>query len=91
MKLQNQEVFLFAAKIGSLEGHLYHRRKVEPLANWVDNISRMYRNLSPEVKEELAPVLIPILIRAMEYGRRVLEPENREKLQEMLNEASAIL
>ena len=91
MKLPTQEIFLLAAKVGSLEGYLYHRRKVEPLDNWIDNLSRMYANLSPEVKEEIAPVLLPVLKRALEWGQKVLEPELREKLVAMLNEASASL
>lgn len=91
MKLPTQEIFLLAAKAGSLEGYLYRRRKVEPLDNWVDNLTRMYANLSPEVKEEIAPVLLPVLKRALEWGNRVLEPELREKLVAMLNEASASL
>ncbi len=89
MKLQHQEVFLFAAKAGALEGYLFRRRKVEPLTNWIDNISRMYRDLSPEVKKELDPVLVPVLQRTLEYGKRVLEPELKGKLEQMLLESSA--
>lgn len=89
MKLQHQEVFLFAAKAGALEGYLFGRRKVEPLTSWIDNISRMYHDLSPAVKKELEPVLVPVLQRTLEYGKRVLEPELRGKLEQMLLESSA--
>ena len=89
MELQHQEVFLFAAKAGALEGYLFRRRKVEPLTNWIDNISRMYHDLSPEVNKELAPVFVPVLKRILEYGKRVLEPELKGKLEQMLLESSA--
>lgn len=89
MKLQHQDVFLFAAKAGALEGYLFRRRKVESLTNWIDNVSRMYHDLSPEVKKELAPVLVPVLKRTLEYGKRVLEPELRGKLEQVLLESSA--
>ncbi len=86
---EHQEVFLFVAKAGALEGYLFKRRKVEPLNNWIDNISRMYHDLSPEVKKELDPVLVPVLKRILEYGKRVLEPELKGKLEQMLLESSA--
>ncbi len=53
MKLQHQDFFLFAAKAGVLEGFLFGRRKIEPLTNWIENSSRMYRDLSPEVRRSL--------------------------------------
>jgi hypothetical protein len=81
---QYKELFLFAAKAGALEGYLFHRQEVEPLANWVDNIGRMYDELSPEVKREVAPVVAPVLERALEYGDKVLEPGFKEKLQQLL-------
>ena len=89
MKLQHQEVFLFAAKAGALEGYLFERRNVEPLTNWIDNISQMYHDLSSEVRKELAPVLVPVLKRTLEYGKRVLQPGLEEKLEQMLRESSA--
>jgi len=81
---QYQELFLFAAKAGALEGYLFKRRKVEPLTSWIDNISRMYHTLPPEVKREVDPVLTPVLKRMLEYGEKVLEPGLREKLEHML-------
>jgi len=86
---EQQEVFLFAAKAGALEGYLFRRRKVEPLTNWIDNVTRMYHELSPEVKKELDPVLVPVLQRTLEYSKRVLEPELKGKLEQMLLESSA--
>ena len=85
---EHQEVFLFAAKVGALEGYLFGREEVEQLTNWVENISRMYHDLSPEVKRELDPVLVPVLKRTLEYGEGVLEPELKVKLEQMLLESS---
>ncbi len=87
---QYKELFLFAAKAGALEGYLFRRRKVEPLANWVDNISRMYGELSPEVKREVAPVLAPVLERVLKYGERLLESGLMEKLQQLLVAAGKV-
>lgn len=89
MELQHQEIFLFAAKAGAPEGYLFRRRKVEPLTNWIDNISRMYHDLSLEARKELAPALVPVLKRTLEYGKRVLEPELKGKLEQVLRESSA--
>jgi len=88
-KTQYQELFLFAAKAGALEGYLFKRRKVESLDNWVDNIGRMYRELPAAVRKEINPVLVTVLKRALEYGEKVLEPRLREKLEQMLAESSA--
>jgi len=84
-----QELFLFAAKAGALEGYLFKRRKVEPLTSWIDNISRMYHALSPAVKRQVTPVFTPVLNRILEYGERVLEPGLREKLEQLLLAARA--
>ena len=88
-KAQHQELFLFAAKAGALEGYLFRRRKVEPLAIWIDNIGRMYHDLSPAVKREVDPALTPVLEKILEYGKRVLAPGLREKLEQMLQASSA--
>lgn len=90
-EVEYQELFLFAAKAGALEGHLFRRRKVEPLANWIDNIGKMYHDLSPAVKREIAPVLVTVLERILEYGKRVLESGLRGKLEQILLESSASL
>ena len=87
-KEERQELFLFAAKAGSLEGYLFERSEVEPLSNWVDNIDKMYGGLSSAVKAEVAPVLVPVLKRILEYGVKTLEPEMREKVENILKEAS---
>jgi len=88
-KIQYQELFLFATKAGALEGYLFKRRKVEPLDNWINNISRMYRELPAAVKKEVNPVFVPVLKRILEYGEKVLESGLREKLEHMLRESSA--
>ncbi len=83
-KLEYQELFLFAAKAGSLEGYLFNRRKVEPLDNWITHISEMYRDLSPAVKREINPELATVLQRVLEYGGKLLEPALKEKLEQVL-------
>ena len=88
-KAQYQELFLFAAKAGALEGYLFRRRKVEPLDNWVDNIGRMYQELPAAARREVDPVLPPVLKRILEYREKVLESGLREKLEQMLAQASA--
>ena len=90
-KTQYNELSLFAAKAGALEGYLYRRRKVEPLVNWIDNISRMYHELAPAVKKEVNPVVASVLERILKYGDRVLETGLKEKLQQLLVAASAEL
>lgn len=89
--MERQPVFLFAAKAGALEGYLFERTDVEPLTNWIDNIVRMFYDLSPEVRKELAPVLVPVLERTLKYGKDVLEPALKEKLEQILQESSANL
>ena len=84
-----QEFFLFAAKVGALEGYLYERKKVEPLTAWVDNIDKMYRDLPPEVKKEVVPALTPVLKRILSYGAKTLEPEQREKVEQLIPSALA--
>ncbi|MFC1957649.1 hypothetical protein ACFLX0_02415 [Chloroflexota bacterium] len=88
-KSEYKELFLFAAKVASLEGYLHSREKVAPLASWVDNISQMYRDLSPAVKKEIGSVLSPVLQRILTNGERLLEPALREKVEQMLQASSA--
>ncbi|MFH1775049.1 MAG: hypothetical protein ABH839_00105 [Chloroflexota bacterium] len=80
-----RELFLFAAKSGSLEGYLFERSEVEPLVGWVDNIDRMYRDLSPAARQEIAPVLAPVLEKILEYGERSLEPGLKGKVKGILS------
>lgn len=89
--MELQPVFLLAAKAGALEGYLFERTEVEPLANWIDNIRQRHHNLSPEVRKELAPVLAPVLERALEYGKETLSPALKEKLEQIFQESSADL
>ena len=88
MESLNQQIFLLAAKAGSLEGYLFGRKDVEPLANWVDNIVQMYRDLSPGARQEIAPVLAPVIEKALEYGGETLAPEFKEKLGKILKDCS---
>jgi len=88
-KAQYQELFLFAAKAGALEGYLFERKKVEPLDNWIDNISRMYQDLPAAVQKEVAPLFSTVLERILKYGERVLEPRHKEKLERVLAASSA--
>lgn len=85
---EHKEVFFFAVKLGALEGYLCERSRVEPLDNWIGNISRMYQDLSPGLKRELAPDLVPILERILEYGKKVFSTEQKRKLERMLQECS---
>lgn len=84
-----QQLFLFAAKAGSLEGYLFKRRKVEPLDNWMENIGRMYQELPASVRREIDPLLAPVLKKTLEYGDKVLESRFKEKLRQMLLVSSA--
>ena len=84
----NQALFLFAAKVGSLEGYLFERSKVEPLSNWIDNIDKMYHNLPSAIKVEIDPLLINVLKTVLDYGMETLEPGLREKVEKLLWEAS---
>ena len=86
---EHKEVFFFAAKLGALEGYLFERRRVEPLDNWLGNISRIYQDLSPASKKKLAPDIVPVLERILEYGKRAFKPEQKGKLERMLRECSA--
>ena len=87
-KEEYRELFLFGAKAGALEGYLYQRKEVEPLSNWIDNIDKMYRDLPPAVKKDVAPVLTPVLERILKSGAGVLEPALKEKVEQVLREAS---
>ena len=88
-KLEYKELFLFAAKAGALEGYLFRRRKVEPLINWVDSLSKMYQDLPLAVKREVDLVLSPVLERILAYGEKVLELSLREKIEQILLASSA--
>jgi len=87
-KEENQALFLFAAKVGSLEGYLFERSKVEPLSNWIDNIENMYHSLPSAVKAEIDPLLINVLKRVLDYGMETLEPELRGRVEQLLRETS---
>lgn len=88
-KPQYQELFLFAAKAGALEGYLFERKKVEPLDDWINNIGEKYHELSATVRREVDPVLLPVLNKILKYGEKVLEPGHKGKLEQILLESSA--
>jgi hypothetical protein len=50
-----KQVYDFAAKAGSLEGYVYPGGKADLkfLPQWSDNLVNLYRNLPPEVREEI--------------------------------------
>ena len=81
-----EEFFKFAAKAGALEGYLYQRDKVEPLANWVNNIEKLYKNLPEDVKEDIKGEYSSVLRKILMHGEKVLTHEIRLKLNNMLSE-----
>lgn len=85
------EFFKFAAKAGALEGYLFKRDKVEPLANWIGNIEGAYQNLSPAVKKEIKDELEGVVARMLEYGERALSPEFKERLNKFLSEVRRVI
>ncbi len=83
-----RELFLFASKVGSLEGYLYERAKTEPLANWIDNIDIMYRRLPDIVKNEISEVYVIVLRKILQHGENVLDDLLKKKLKHMLSLAT---
>ncbi len=82
-------LFLFAAKVGALEGYLYERPKTEPLSNWIDNIDKMYQGLSNGVKKEINEVYVLVLQKILLYGENVITDLLKKKLKAMLSLAEA--
>ncbi len=81
---RNEELFKFAAKIGALEGYLYHRDRVEPLENWVGNIEKMYAALPDTAKRDIKAELSGVLTRVLSYGENVLDNDLRARLTKLL-------
>jgi hypothetical protein len=79
-----EEFFTFAAKVGSLEGYLYEREKVEPLDNWVSNMEKMYANLPDNVKKDIRSELGRVLTRTLTHGGKVLDDEIKSRLNNLL-------
>jgi len=79
-----KNVFLLAAKAGSLEGYLYQRTKLDNLDNWVDNIIAMYGKLPAGAKAAIKAELELVLTRALSYGEKTLEPALKAKLNGLL-------
>jgi hypothetical protein len=80
----NKELFLFAAKTGSLEGYLYDRKKLEPLDNWVGNIERMYAGLPDSDKEGFKDEFGGVLERILAYGEKILPENIKARLSKLL-------
>ena len=78
------QLFLFAAKAGSLEGYVYRRDEADSLDNWVDNILKMYDQLPDRVKKEIAPELKVVLGRTLSRSGKGLDSKNRTRLAELL-------
>lgn len=81
----NLDFFKFATKIGSLEGYLYQREKLEDLTDWVNNIETMYPKLSPQVKKDIKEELRFILNKILGYGAKTVKPEQKKKLKAILD------
>ena len=81
-----EELFKFAAKAGALEGYLYEREKIEPLANWTSNMDNMYHSLSPEIKQDVNKEYGIVLGRILSNGEKVLPNEIKARLNNMLSE-----
>lgn len=82
------ELFKFAAKAGSLEGYLFQRDKVEPLADWIGNIDMMYCSLPPSLQQDIKTEFREVLQKALKYGDKVLKAELRRKLEKLLSDVS---
>ena len=81
----NKELFLFAAKVGSLEGYLYDREKLESLDNWVGNIERMYANLPDSDRDGLKEEFGGVLKRILTYGEKILPKDIEARLSKLLS------
>jgi hypothetical protein len=78
-----RELFIFAAKAGSLEGYLYEREEVKSLSNWAENIDKMYHNLPDEVKKDMGREFGIVLTRILGYGNKLLEAESKSRLNKL--------
>lgn len=84
------DLFALAAKVGSLEGYLYERKKVDPAAydDWVGNIARMSADLPVEVLREVRPQFHRVLTQVGESSRNIpgLLPKSLETLATLIRE-----
>ncbi len=78
------ELFKFAAKAGSLEGYLYEREEAKPLSNWVENIGEMYHSLPDDVRKDIDREFGIVLTRTLGFGNKILAPELKSKLDNLL-------
>lgn len=83
------ELFKFAAKSGSLEGYLFHRKELDPLENWISNILTMYERLPATVQKEIKADLLVVLNRVLEYGSETVPSGLKDKIQGLANKIKA--
>ena len=87
--IKSKEIFDFAAKVGCLEGYLYHKDRVDPsyLPNWIDNINNMFLKLPNSDKEEFKEEYDKILKNILSYLKEILRENDPViiKLKSMLN------
>jgi hypothetical protein len=81
-------LFDLAARLGSLEGYLYAREKVETsyLPNWLHHIEKAYALLPEEIRSEIRPDYLALLHKAHHLLRDTYGSEdlNSKKLALMI-------
>lgn len=83
------ELFKFASKSGSLEGYLFKRQEVEPLANWVSNILSMYEQLPVNVRKDIKEDLLVVFNRVLDYGSQTVPPDLKQKIQLLVDRVNS--
>lgn len=82
----NKQLFLFAAKVGSLEGYLYKRDKLDMLDDWVSNIINLYHGLPSQMGNDIRVDLRVVLARILTYGAETMDTKLKTKIGELLRE-----
>jgi len=82
----NKQLFLFAAKVGSLEGYLYKRDKLDMLDDWVSNIISLYHKLPSQMGRDIRDDLRIVLNRILAYGAETMDTRLKTKIGELLRE-----
>ena len=86
-----KDLFLLAAKAGSLEGYSYDRTQfsMQHMPGWIGNIERMYSELPTDVKAECAEEYCAVLETAKKGLRAALGDEHPlvAKIQGMIGTA----
>jgi hypothetical protein len=83
---RQKQLFFFAAKVGSLEGYLYNREKLDKLDDWVNNIVSLYHALPLQARKDIRDDLSLVLNRILAYGAHTLDTRHRTKLSGLLAE-----